>query len=425
MSEREKLKRKVFEAVEAYCAEAHDFSFDDSDPIVRLHEPTFSADEINAALDCMLTTQVTMGTKVKSFEKAFCRPYRHENGVMSNSGSSANLLAIAALANPDAADHLKPGDEVIVPALSWSTTVWPLVQMGLTPVIVDIDPKTLNIDPNALEAAIGPKTRGAMIVHVYGNPCDMDAICAICERHGLILIEDCCEALGATFKGTPVGAFGRTGSFSFYFSHHMTTLEGGMTVSRHTEDAELMRILRAHGWIREVDDQDHWRKRYPHIHPRFLFVNLGYNLRATELQGAMGLVQLPKLDGYVSTRRTNAASLSKRMQRHTDLLQLQSETVGGYHSWFGFPITISSDAPFGVEEIMSALGKKGIETRPIICGNIARQPGLQMYPHRVHGDLAHSDTVMQRGFSFGNHQDIDATARDYIADAIDEFLEKL
>ena len=205
----------------------------------------------------------------------------------------------------------------------------------------------------------------------------------------------------------------------------MTTLEGGITIAQRADDAELMRILRAHGWISEVEDQERWRQRYPNIHPRFLFVNLGYNLRATELQGAMGMVQLPKLDGYVSARRTSAQWLLDRLERHSDVLQVQSETAGGDHSWFGFPITISANAPFDVDDITTALNRKGIETRPIICGNIARQPGLQMYPHRVHDDLKHSDAVMARGFSFGNHQDIDSVASAYIADAIDAFLEAL
>lgn len=422
MSDLDDLRRQVAKAVEAYCNAAHEFGFESSAPTVRLHEPTFSADEINAALDCMLTTQVTMGDKVKSFEKAFAAPYGHGNAVMVNSGSSANLLAVAALANPDAEDPLRPGDEVIVPALSWSTTVWPLIQMGLVPVVVDIDPETLNIDPNAIEAAIGPKTRGVMIVHVYGNPCDMTNIEQICEQHSLMLIEDCCEALGAVFDGRPVGSFGRAGTFSFYFSHHMTTLEGGMTIAGRSEDAELMRILRAHGWIREVEDSKRWTDRYPHIHPRFLFVNLGYNLRATELQGAMGMVQLPKLADYVKTRRANANWLNRRLQPHAELLKCQSETTGGEHSWFGFPITIADDAPFEVDDIMAALKNDGIETRPIICGNIARQPGLQMYPHRVDGDLKHASAVMDRGFSFGNHQDIDDTAREYVADSIENFL---
>ena len=256
--------------------------------MVRLHEPTFGADEIFAATETLLSTWVTMGRQVRAFEAAFTGAHGFAEGVMNNSGSSANLLAIAALANPTTLDRLKPGDEVIVSAVSWSTTVWPLIQHGLVPVIVDIDQDTLNIDPGEIERAIGPRTRAVMPVHVYGNPCDMDALGDICHRHDLVLIEDCCEALGASYKGVPVGGFGRVATFSFYFSHHMTTLEGGITIAQRADDAELMRILRAHGWIREVEDQERWRQRYPNIHPRFLFVNLGYNLRATELQGAMG-----------------------------------------------------------------------------------------------------------------------------------------
>ena len=162
---------------------------------------------------------------------------------MINSGSSANLLAVAALANPATKDGLRPGDEVIVPALSWSTTVWPVIQCGLKPVICDIDPATFNIDPNEIEKAIGPRTRAVMIVPVYGNPCAMDAIVDICKRKNLILIEDCCEALGAYYDGKPVGKFGRVGTFSFYFSHHLTTLEGGITVTDDFDLAELNQNL--------------------------------------------------------------------------------------------------------------------------------------------------------------------------------------
>lgn len=422
MADQETLRQNVTAAIEAYCDAAHDFSFDSDNPFIRLHEPTFSADEINAALDCLLSTRVTMGARVKAFEREFAAPFQHQNSVMVNSGSSANLLAVAALANQEASEALRPGDEVIVPALSWSTTVWPLIQMGLIPVVVDIDPETLNIDPNEIEAAIGPKTRAIMIVHVYGNPCDIAAIQDICERRSLILIEDCCEALGAEYDGRPVGGFGRAGTFSFYFSHHMTTLEGGITIAARKEDAELMRILRAHGWIREVEDAKPWTTRYPDINPRFLFVNLGYNLRATELQGAIGSVQLPKLATYVATRRQNAHWLTERLADHADILSCQSETLNGRHSWFGFPMTISESAPFAVNDIMTELGKAGIETRPIICGNIARQPGLQLYPHRTHGDLHHASAVMERGFSIGNHQDIDVGGREYLANAIASFL---
>ena len=422
MNNRDELRRQISEAIRTYCEAEHNFNFSASDPIVRLHEPTFSAEEIDAALDCLLTTRVTMGQKVKTFEMLFSASGPFGPGVMVNSGSSANLLAIAALVNPEARDALQPGDEVIVPALSWSTTVWPLIQLGLVPVVVDIDPATLNIDPNEIEAAITEKTRGVMIVHVYGNPCDLEAILDICNRHSLILIEDCCEALGAKYDNKAVGSFGRMGTYSFYFSHHITTLEGGITVAQTQDDAELMRILRAHGWIREVEDQQPWIERYPEIHPRFLFVNLGYNLRPTELQGAMGSVQLPKLPSYVEARRQNAEKLMSQLKANAPLLRTQSTTPQGEHSWFGFPITLGIDAPFSVDDIMTALGDVGIETRPIICGNIARQPGLKLYPHRTQGDLTHASAVMERGFSFGNHQDIDHAARDHILGAIEAFL---
>jgi CDP-4-dehydro-6-deoxyglucose reductase, E1 len=419
---REELLQRVRDSVAAYCRANHDFAFDKGAPIVRLHEPTFGADEINAALECLLTTQVTMGAKVRNFEREFGEKYGWSNAVMVNSGSSANLLAVAAIANPETAGGLRPGDEVIVPALSWSTTVWPLIQCGLVPVIVDIDPATLNIDPNEIERAIGPKTRGVMIVPVYGNPCDMDAIMAICARRGLTLIEDCCEALGARYGGKPVGSFGRVATFSFYYSHHITTLEGGICVTNDFELAEMMRILRAHGWIREVEDKARWTARYPDIHPRFLFVNVGYNLRATELQGAMGSVQLPKLDEFIRRRRENARWYRRALAQFGDMFDLQEETPKGEHSWFGFPITVRETAPFLVADLMAALEAAHVETRPIICGNIARQPGMKLYPHRVVGDLAQASRVMDRSFSFGIHQSVDDAAREYVSGHIRQFL---
>lgn len=421
-SQHEDLMRAVRASVEAYCAKAHDYAFDPKRPIVRLHEPTFGAEEINAALECMLTTYVTMGPKVKGFEREFADKHGWRHGVMVNSGSSANLLAVAAIANTLTKDGLKPGDEVIVPALSWSTTVWPLIQLGLVPVIADLDPRTLNIDPNEIERAIGPKTRGVMIVPVYGNPCAMDAIVDICRRRNLVLIEDCCEALGATYDGKPVGKFGRVATFSFYYSHHITTLEGGICVTDDDELAETMRILRAHGWVREVEDKQRWLKQHPDIDPKFLFVNVGYNLRATEPQGAMGTVQLKKLDRFVEMRRASAATYRNALQRFDNLFAFQEETPKGRHSWFGFSLILREGSKFGARELMAALGRANIETRPIIAGNIARQPALQHYAHRTVGDLKHATAVMQRGFSFGNHQAIDDAARAYVAEHIAKFV---
>lgn len=405
-----------------YCASHHHFAFNPANPIIRLHEPTFGAAEIIAAVNVLLSTKVTMGPKVKSFEREFADMHHFMHGVTNNSGSSANLLAIAALANPLTANHLKPGDEVIVPALSWSTTVWPLVQHDLVPVIVDVDPLTLNIDPDQIRKAISSKTRAIMPVHVYGNPCDMDALLQICEEHRLMLIEDCCEALGASYRGTAVGKFGKVGTFSFYFSHHMTTLEGGITVTDDFEIAEMMRVLRAHGWTRELEDKNKYLEKYPEIDPRFLFINQGYNLRITELQAAIGLVQLPKLMGFVNARRENTAGWNEGLSRWNKYFSFQTETKNSKSSCFGFPLIIKNPDLFSVQDITEYLNANNIETRPIICGNIAAQPAMKLFEHRAVGDLRHSTNIMKNGFSIGNHQALGQEARSYVEQAIGSFL---
>lgn len=409
-------------AINNFCSKNHNYQFDPDNPIIRLHEPTFAAEEINAALDVLLSTRVTMGPKVRSFEKLFSAMHGHADGVTSNSGSSANLLAIAALCNPMFSKKLNIGDEVIVPALSWSTTVWPLVQHGLVPVVVDIDPKTFNIDPQQILKAITPKTKAIMLVHVYGNPCEMDQILEICKDNNLLLIEDCCEALGARYKGRYVGNFGEVGTFSFYFSHHITMLEGGITVSESHELLELMRMLRAHGWTRELEDKDKYQHQHPEYDKRFLFVNHGYNLRITELQAAMGLVQLNKLKTFVESRRSITKYWNNALSKWSKYFDFQIETKDSESSFFGYPLIIKDDAPFNRAEITSYLNGLGIETRPIICGNIAAQPAMNMFEHRVVGDLKNANKVMRDGFSFGNHQHITKGAMDYLAVSIEQFM---
>jgi len=363
----------------------------------------------------MRSTNVTAGAKVREFESHF-----GPGAVMVNSGSSANLLAIAALCNP-VTPYFEPGDEVIVSALSWSTTVWPLVQHGLIPKIVDIDPLTLNMDPAEVEKAIGPRTRAIMPVHVYGNPCDMHALRKH-RRAGRRLIEDCCEALGATYRGIDVGLFGDLATFSFYFSHHITTLEGGMVIPRSPEMTDLLRILRAHGWTRDLDDDTAYRDKNRDIDPRFLFVNAGYNLRSTEVSAAIGLVQLPKLAGFVDARRAAAGRLAEGFRRYGHFLSIQNETPGGRSSWFGFPVIVSDDAPFKAKALRQHFERHGIETRAVICGNIARQPGMRLWPHITVGRLPHADRVMRNGFSLPCHQAMDEAACQRVTGALDEFM---
>lgn len=424
MSQKEELLKNVYDSIRAYCEATHDFKFHQNNPTVRLQEPTFGTEEIFAATETMLSTYTTMGKKVRGFEEQYAKQFGHQYGVMSNSGSSANLLAVSVLSNPVTPHYLKPGDEVIVPCLSWSTTIWPIIQHQLTPVFVDCDPKTFNFDLNKLEAAITPKTRAIMLVHVYGNPCDMDAIMTLAKKYNLYVIEDCCEAMGAEFDGKAVGSFGVMGNLSFFFSHHITTLEGGITVTNDFEIAETLRIMRAHGWSREADEHKKYVEKYPHIDPRFIFINLGYNLRPTEVQGAMGAIQLPKLAHCVDVRREAAHFYLRELEKYSDIFEFQTQTPKGKHVWFGFPMLVKESAPFTVKEITQYLQAHKIETRPIIAGNMARHPALEMFTHKTAGDMSVSDRIMQRGFGIGCHHELDLTAAQYVVDVIDQFMQQ-
>lgn len=386
---------------------------------IKLHERTFGEEEIAAVVEALRSpNNGTSGEKVREFERKF-----GEHAVLCNSGSSANLLAIAALTNPVTKNRLQPGDEVIVSALSWSTTVWPLVQHGLVPVIVDIDPDTLNIDMVQVLQALGPKTKAIMPVHVYGNPCDMTALATLHGR-GIRIIEDCCEAMGACdASGILVGSTGNLSTFSFYFSHHMTMIEGGLVIADSQPLSDLLRILRAHGWVRDVPDNQAYCKAYPDIDPRFLFVNVGYNLRATELQASMGLVQLGKLPAFLAQRRYIAQKLKDVFEPYRDVLRIQLER--GESSWFGFPVIVEPHAPFTAKALRSYLEDNGIETRSIICGNIARQPGMKLWPHRVFGDLKHADHVMRSGFSIGCHHGMTDDSITHITVVLMEFFSTL
>lgn len=424
MSKQQELLQTIQQNVQEYCDNYFDFSFNPEKPVVRLHEPTVSGTEINAALETMLSTFTTMGKKVRAFENQYAAYAGTKHAVMSNSGSSANLLSVAALANPFTKDHLRPGDEVIVPALSWSTTIWPIIQHNLVPVIVDCDINDFNLDLNKLERAIGPKTRAIKLVHVYGNPCNMDAIMGLAKKHNLFIIEDCCEAMGAQYDGKAVGSFGDVGNLSFFFSHHISTMEGGISVTNNFDLTETMRILRAHGWSREADEHQKYVNMYPEIDPRFIFINLGYNLRPTEVNAAIGQHQLPKLDGLIDNRRDTANFYQKYLSKYEEFFHFQQETPKGKHVWFGFPIILKDKTPFSVNDITSYMQQRNIETRPIIAGNMARHPAFKMYEHRIAGDLSAADTVMKKGFAFACHHAVSQQARDYIVHTIDAFIEE-
>jgi CDP-6-deoxy-D-xylo-4-hexulose-3-dehydrase len=387
-----------------------------------LHVPSYGADEVNEAIDSLLSTQVTMGDKVRRFEALWAEYLGVREAVMVNSGSSANLVAAAALVNPGFPRPLAQGDEVIVPAVAWSTTYFPLVNVGLVPVLVDVDLDTFTIDPEAAAAAVGPRTRALMPVHLLGNACDMRALGALAARHELVVVEDACEAHGARFEGKPVGTFGAMGTFSFYFSHHISTIEGGMLVTDDPALADLARMLRAHGWIRDVK-----RKPViadPPIDERFLFVNLGYNLRPMEVQGAFGLHQVAKLEPFIKVRRDNVDYWSAGLRRHARWLRScpGRDSNGSRSVWFGYPISVRPEAPFSRDELVRHLESRGIATRPIMAGNFRDQPAIQLFPHRIAGGLERAEQIMRHSFFIGNHHAIGERDRAYVLECVDEFM---
>ncbi len=340
-------------------------------------------EEIAAAIEVLESGNWTMGEKCAQFEADFAEYIGSKHAIFVNSGSTANLLMMAALTNPIYGDIR---GEVIVPALTWSTGIWPVIQTGCTPVLVDCD-ATLCIDPEKLEAAITKDTVAIFIAHIMGNGCDMDKIGAIAERHNLVLIEDTCESLGVDYKGQKLGTFGLMGSYSFFYSHHITTIEGGMVVTDDDVIADLLRCMRAHGWTRNLEDKS-IEADYD-IDPKFLFANIGYSVRPTEIQGAFGICQLKKLDGYNEQRRKNYGELWAALEKHP--IDFIEPTEGITPAWFGFVILTDHK-----KELMKLLDENNIQNRPVIAGNMARHPAMDLFDYRA-GDLSNADKVMDEG----------------------------
>lgn len=363
-----------------------------------LSNDTWDNKEIEAINRVIASNHFTMGKEVEKYEKAFAKKFGSKYAVMSNSGSSANLLAISALVY---SGKLKKGYEVIVPAVSWSTTYFPLEQNGLKTRLVDIDIKTLNLDITKVEKAITPDTKAIFAVNLLGNPLDYDKLSDICKKHNLILIEDNCESMGATFKGKKAGTFGILGTFSTFYSHHLATMEGGVTV---TEDEELyhyMLSLRAHGWTRNLPKTSNlYTKNDDDFYESFQFIMPGYNLRPLEMEAAIGTEQLKKLDKFIKIRRENA-ELFKNMMYKDPRFMIQNET--GISSWFGFAIILAPTIAGKRDIFIKALQKAGIEVRPIVAGNFAKQSAFKYMNASISEVLSNADYIHENGFFVGNH----------------------
>jgi CDP-6-deoxy-D-xylo-4-hexulose-3-dehydrase len=344
----------------------------------------------------------TMGAKVAQYEKEFAEFFGSKYAIMVNSGSSANLLMIAALfytKNP----YLKPGDEVIVPAVSWSTTYFPLQQYGLKVVFVDVDLNTLNIDMAKLELAITPETKAIFAVNLLGNPNDFAAINELIADKDVLLIEDNCESMGAEYAGKQCGTHGIMGSYSSFFSHHIATMEGGCVVTDDEELYHVMLVLRTHGWTRNLPKHNlvTGEKSDDPFEESFKFVLPGYNLRPVEMSGAIGIEQLKKLPGFIQARRKNGQLFQELFADHPHVsIQLEQ----GASSWFGFALIIKPDAPFNRAELVTAFQANGIECRPIVSGNFLTNDALKFFDYRVAGDTPNAEYIDTHGIFVGNHQ---------------------
>lgn len=364
---------------------------------------SWDQNEIDALQRVIASDRYSMGNEVAEFEKQFASFFGSKYAVMVNSGSSANLLMTAALTfTKNEALKLSPGDEIIVPAVSWPTTYYPLNQYGLHLKFVDIDLETLNYDLAALEEAVTDNTRAIMVVNLLGNPNDFDEINRIIGDRKIVVIEDNCESMGATFNGKQAGTFGVMGTFSCFFSHHISTMEGGVVVTDDEELYHVMLVLRAHGWTRNLPKFNlvTGEKSDDPFEESFRFVLPGYNLRPLEMSGALGIEQLKKLPALIEGRRKNGALVQEKLANNPKFM-IQREI--GRSSWFGFSLVLRSDANIQRADFVRELTDLGFECRPIVGGNFAKNEVMKHFDYSIHGELKNADYIDQNGLFVGNH----------------------
>jgi CDP-4-dehydro-6-deoxyglucose reductase, E1 len=421
---------EILALVAAYAAERHrPPRFDPANPSVPVSGKVFGAQEVVELVRASLDFWLTSGPETKRFEQALAAAAGVRHALMVNSGSSANLLAVSTLCSPSLGDtRLRPGDEVITVAAAFPTTVNPIVQNGLVPVFVDIELPGYNLDVARLEDAVSPRTRAVMAAHTLGNPFDLDAVTAFCRRHGLRLIEDCCDALGSTYDGRPVGTFGDLATLSFYPAHQITTGEGGAVLMKRSALRRVSESIRDWGrdcWC-DTGCDNTCGKRFSQQHGtlppgydhKYVYSELGYNLKATDLQAAIGLVQLGRLEAFVQRRAHNHARLRAGLDDLREVLVLPEATAGASPSWFGFAICVREDAPRTRDQVLRRLEARGIATRQMFAGNLLRQPAYRDVGHRVAGSLAVSDAVTERAFWIGCYPGLTDAHVDYVIDVV-------
>lgn len=430
----DELRSQILSLVEEYWAARHrkKNGFDPDSSPVPVSGRVYGAEEMCSLVDSALDFWLTTGPFNDAFEKALGAELGAGHVLTVNSGSSANLVAFSALTSHLLKDRaLKPGDEVITCATGFPTTINPLINNAMTPVFVDVDLPTYNIDPASLEAAVSERTRAIMIAHTLGNPFNLDAVMAVAKKHDLWVVEDCCDALGSTYDGKTVGSFGDIGTLSFYPAHHITTGEGGAVFTNKGGLRRAMESIR--DWGRDCycepgrdntcEKRFDWKlgdlpRGYDH---KYTYSHLGYNLKMTDMQAAVGLRQLDRLAGFTAARKSNFALLKGGLKDLEDVFILPEATAKSDPSWFGLPLTVRDGAPFTRDRLIRRLNEKRIGTRLLFGGNLIRQPYMLGRDFRVAGDLANSDKVMRDTFWVGVYPGLGETHIEYMLDAIHAF----
>ena len=430
----ELIREQIRELVSRYAALA--FAPNAFTPGITPVPPSgklLGAEELQSMVDASLDGWLTSGRFNEAFESTLASYLGVPHVLTVNSGSSANLVAFSTLTSPKLGDRaIKPGDEVIGVAAGFPTTVNPILQCGAVPVFVDVEVGTYNVNVQEIEAAIGPKTRAIMLAHTLGNPFNLSVVTALCQKHGLWLIEDCCDALGAEFNGQLVGTFGDIGTLSFYPAHHITMGEGGAVFMR---DHDLRMIAESfRDWGRDCyckpGTDNTCGKRfcqslgtlpfgYDH---KYTYSHVGYNLKITDMQAACGLSQLSKLDHFVSIRRRHFDYLHDALSDCAEHIILPKATPGSKPSWFGFPITLRPEANVSRVDLLTYLDQQKVGTRLLFAGNLTRQPSMVDRIYRVASTLENTDLVMERTFWIGVQPALTEGMLEYAADTIARFL---
>ena len=432
-SDADALRAQILSLVARYHAAAFpQRPFTPGESRVPVSGRVFDANEIERLVDSALDFWLTTGRFAEQFEREFAKYMGTRYALLVNSGSSANLLAISVLTSPTlGARRLKPGDEVITVAAGFPTTVSPILQNGLIPVYVDVTVPTYNVDVSQLEEARSERTRAVIFAHTLGNPFDLNAVTAFCAKHGLWLIEDCCDAVGSTYGGRQVGTFGDLATTSFYPAHHLTMGEGGCVLTAQPQLKRLVESFRDWGrdcWCPPGHD-DTCSKRfawklgdlpagYDH---KYTYSQIGYNLKATDMQAAVGVAQLQKLPAFVEARRRNFQRLTSGLEDLQEFFTLPEATPGSDPSWFGFPLAVRPGTSLTRDEVIRVLDERKIGTRLLFAGNLVRQPAYRDTPRRIVGDLENSDFVMNRVFWIGVYPGLSEAMIDYIIETLQEY----